>query len=200
MVIHRGVEEVRFAGAQGDGGDAPVLPLEAVNSSWATRDQKWVCLCACGRIFTPYLDNILTRKTRSCGCYRNRRIRETCLTHGESYNTGNTRTYRIWSGIKTRCENRRARSWKYYGGRGITRCDRWKSYEMFLADMGYCPDGLSIDRIDNKGNYEPGNCRWATAKEQRANQGPRKLVNLGWTQRPGWKHSEIPFKRKKTKI
>lgn len=72
--------------------------------------------------------------------------------------------------MKTRCTNPRADNYSYYGGRGISFCERWKSFENFLHDMGEVPDGLTLDRINNDGNYEPGNCRWATRKEQRHNR------------------------------
>jgi hypothetical protein len=85
-----------------------------------------------------------------------------------------TPTYRSWLHMKERCTNSRCHAYASYGGRGITVCERWSaSFENFLADMGKRPDGKTLDRIDNDGNYEPSNCRWATASEQRRNQRPR---------------------------
>lgn len=75
--------------------------------------------------------------------------------------------------MRRRCNNPNMQHWNLYGGRGITVCERWNSYENFLADMGEAPAGLSLDRIDGNGNYEPSNCRWATALEQRHNRRPR---------------------------
>lgn len=99
------------------------------------------------------------------------------VKHGHKRVEVETTEYRVWKGIIQRCTNPKRLSWRYYGGRGITVCDRWRfSFENFLADMGPRPAGRSIDRIDNDGNYEPGNCRWATCKEQRANRSDSQTV------------------------
>lgn len=81
-----------------------------------------------------------------------------------------TKTYKAWYGMLYRCNNSKNDSYHCYGGRGITVCSRWLTFANFLADMGEAPVGLSLDRIDNDGNYEPGNCRWATLQEQAANR------------------------------
>jgi hypothetical protein len=83
-----------------------------------------------------------------------------------------TPEYRTWCAMRERCGSKKHRAYPRYGGRGITVCERWQKFSNFLADMGARPPGTSIDRIDNNGNYEPGNCRWATAIQQRRNQSP----------------------------
>ena len=84
-----------------------------------------------------------------------------------------TPTYRSWASMIQRCTNEKRHNYAYYGGRGITVCVRWRDFDAFLADMGERPDGTTLDRIDNEGNYEPGNCEWATPKQQSNNRRPR---------------------------
>ena len=107
-------------------------------------------------------------------------IGERSKTHGMS----RTRTYKIWFGMKKRCKDESSNRFASYGGRGIRVCERWEVFENFLADMGECPAGMSIDRIDTNGNYEPSNCRWASAKEQARNRRYNKLLTANGETKP----------------
>lgn len=131
-----------------------------------------VCVCECGTQRTLHVSNLISGRTKSCGCYRREKASQMQTTHG---NYGSA-TYKIWGGMINRCFNERNKGYPQYGGRGITVCERWRSFENFLADMGERPAGMSIERIDNSGNYEPGNCRWATATDQARNTRRTKLT------------------------
>lgn len=126
----------------------------------------WLCQCDCGNTITRQADNLkIGGDKSSCGC-----IHRGNYSHGHSIG-GPSSTYGIWCAMKRRCTNPEGADWDNYGGRGITVCDRWmNSFENFLVDMGCRPDGLSIDRINVNGNYEPDNCRWADSFEQAANK------------------------------
>jgi hypothetical protein len=126
--------------------------------------RRWWCRCECGASILVRAYDLRGGKTRGCGC-----------GVGEQHGRSRTKEYLIWNSMKHRCNNAKDPGYKNYGGRGIRVCERWsKSFSAFLADMGPCPRGLSIERENNDGNYEPGNCRWATRLEQNRNKRPRK--------------------------
>jgi len=142
----------------------------------------WECVCECGNM-TITAGHLLRRgDTRSCGCLgpelASQRGKILFRKHGHA--VLRTPEYRAWASMKERCLNPRHRFYSYYGGRGITICERWMlSFEKFLSDMGSRPSSKhSLDRRDNNGNYEPENCRWATAKVQMHNRRlPLMIIN-----------------------
>lgn len=125
----------------------------------------WECRCDCGTQRPVAALHLRSGKSSNCGCLKASRFAKMATKHGQ---TG-TRTHRIWQLMKSRCSNSNLPDYKHYGGRGIKVCERWQTFENFLSDMGEAPAGLSIDRIKNDKGYEPGNCRWATAKQQANN-------------------------------
>jgi hypothetical protein len=135
------------------------------------RAAYWNCRCDCGKAKAVMGHHLKRGLIRSCGCYSAEIVSLRSRTHEATRHGKTTGTYRSWCAMKTRCTNANQPGAKDYVLRGISVCDRWMdSFENFLADMGERPPGCSIDRINNDGNYEPGNCRWATTKEQAANK------------------------------
>jgi hypothetical protein len=137
---------------------------------------QWKCRCDCGKEKIVLGGNLKTGKTVSCGCYSSEQKSLRSWKHG----IGNeNRLFRIWAGIKQRCYNPNVRNYKRYGARGITMCDEWLdsflTFQKWALENGYS-DNLSIDRIDNNGNYCPENCRWTSTKKQNNNRGTTVFI------------------------
>ena len=141
------------------------------NSKHAT----WLCRCECGNKVVVSAYSLKSGNTQSCGCLQKERAKKAKTTHGLRH----TKLYVSWFNMKQRCSNVNYEHYKYYGGRGITYCQEWERFEPFkdwAMKNGY-QDNLTIDRIDVNGNYEPDNCRWATAKEQANNMRTNRLLS-----------------------
>lgn len=149
--------------------------------------RRYNCLCDCGKrcVTLGYL--LRAGETRSCGCY----LRERITKHG----LHNSSTWKSWNHMQQRCENPKNDNFPRYGGRGITRCKRWREFTNFLADMGLKPSPKhSLERIDNTKGYSPENCRWATHAEQMSNTSwNRKLTLNGKTQTVAQWERELGF-------
>lgn len=128
------------------------------------RQTLWLFRCDCGTEKVLWGASVAHGYTKSCGCWQ--KANPARLSHGMAGGS----TFRTWAAMRQRCTNPENPSYPDYGGRGITVCERWGDFAVFLADMGERPVGASIDRIDNSRGYEPGNCRWATATVQNRNR------------------------------
>lgn len=159
--------------------------------------RRWHCQCDCGTKRTVSQPGLRSGHSTSCGCRKGEML---ALLNGEPHGMSRTREYRSWAAMKSRCYNENYSRFDHWGGRGIHVCDTWReSFTAFLADMGPRPRGTTLDRIDQNGNYEPKNCRWATHQQQSNNcRSNVHLTFMGetmtmmqWARRLGIEHATI---------
>ena len=165
--------------------------------------RAWHCQCDCGTTRDVVQHVLRSGESQSCGCYNREMTSQSHYKHGHAVPPNCTHTYRIWQGMLGRCSNPNYPKWRNYGGKGITVCDRWRTFENFLADMGECPsDNHSIDRICSNGNYEPANTRWSDRYQQANNktnnvvlefQG-RRLTMAEWAKELDISYNAIQFR------
>lgn len=134
----------------------------------------WNCLCECGNTAKVSFSNLKYGLSKSCGCLR----RETSATINCSHHLSSAPIYIVWQNMLSRCNKPNNKSYKRYGGRGIKVCERWYKFENFLEDMPGWTEGLTLDRINVNGNYEPENCRWATLEEQGNNKRNNRVITI----------------------
>jgi hypothetical protein len=161
------------------------------------RGAFWNCACECGTTKSINGSQLRSGAIVSCGCYRANSIRSMKTTHGLSkLGLG---SYMSWSAMRRRCMSEKDFAFSHYGGRGIKVCDRWESFANFVADMGEPSHGETLDRIDVNGNYEPGNCRWASRAEQANNTRSNVRIKMSsgepMTMAEFSRRSGIPYSR-----
>lgn len=184
--------------------ETPKLIEEYYNHHFKKRFGKYQCPF-CPKIFNARIADMNYGRIKSCGCYKKKKTIEKNTRH----NMSDTPIHRIWSTMKSRCNNPNHEHYKHYGGRGIKVCDRWLDFNNFYADMGDPPfEGATLDRINNDGDYCPENCRWATRKEQATNKRDRSdavylthdgktQTQAAWAKELGISPATIQSRRKK---
>lgn len=139
----------------------------------------WLVACDCGNMLT--IPRCSFGVQVSCGCAKREALRR--MPHKIKHGQSGSGAHKSWLEMKRRCLNPKTAEYKNYGGRGITVCERWMDFRNFYADMGPRPVGMSLDRIDNDGNYEAANCKWSTPAEQALNRRPKKR-HVCWQPKP----------------
>ena len=165
--------------------------LDVISCSSTQVEKMCKCFCSCGKEQTVRAAALNIGETKSCGCLRVDTTIKRSTKHGHSPSFGASKTYWVWAEMVARCTNEKHKKYKDYGGRGIFVCKEWRTFAAFLADMGEKPEGLSIDRIDNNGGYEPGNCRWTTVAVQNQN---RRYNTLSWDLVNKLRSIDLPYK------
>lgn len=154
-----------------------VLCLSDLPSS-RTNPRKWICRCVCGANTLAGTRELKSGRKKSCGCLLRESSRERMRKMKTKHGACGEKLYNVWRSMKSRCHRETDLDYCYYGARGIAVCDRWReSYSAFKEDVGSgWKPGLTLDRIDNDGNYEPGNVKWSTMTEQALNRRPKGSV------------------------
>lgn len=134
---------------------------------------QWLCKCDCGNYNVVTTRDLKNSHTKSCGCLH----KEIITKHGHG-SQEKSQIYKTWGDMKGRCNSSSHKNYKNYGGRGIKVCKKWEEFEGFFQDMGERPPNMSIDRIDNNGDYCKENCKWSTRKEQMRNTRQNKLITI----------------------
>lgn len=141
-----------------------------------TNHHYWGCICDCGEHRVISGANLRSGNSLSCGCLQKKRTSAANKKHGMSM--VNRSEYRSWNAMRGRCNNPNNQDYPDYGGRGVVVCNRWDDFSAFLNDLGECPSGYSLDRIDVNGNYEPKNCRWVDSKTQARNKRSTRWIDV----------------------
>lgn len=144
----------------------------------------WLCQCDCGAVVRAAGNKMRQGKKKSCGCLLKEIVKTTSLKHGHYTNRTPSKSYSSWRNMKNRCLNPKVKAYQNYGGRGITVCERWMSFENFYADMGDPPAGMTLEREDNNLGYSPNNCSWATRADQAKNRRNVALVEISGVKKP----------------
>lgn len=168
---------------------------------------RWKCRCECGEERLVHRTSLLSGGSKSCGCSVAEFVSKSRTSHGHNRRHKRSRTYTCYHHMIERCYKPKCDRFESYGRRGIQVCDRWRGengFENFLTDMGECPPGFQIDRKEVNGNYEPGNCRWATKPEQDRNRRTTRMLEIDgetlcltdWSKRSGVGHTTIQARLK----
>lgn len=168
---------------------------------------KWRCVCSCGNTMETTAYSLRSGETRSCGCLRAELLADRnkiIKRNSENYRSRHPREYWSFMNMRSRCGNPKNPMYADYGGRGIKVCDEWATFAQFYADMGDRPEGMTLDRKDTNGDYEPSNCRWATYEQQANNRRNNRLFEhdgrsmtiARWAAQAGIKKSSLAYRLK----